>query len=116
MDSNYETPTAEELKLLEEELKRSSRRMNLLDNENLRKLLANKGIDFFEPLVRYNLKFILLISINIKSYDKRFQKITKNMDLKFFTELLKLIQACYEKFELNTNILLKTFLKLPAIN
>lgn len=116
MGSNYEKPTAEELKLLEEELKRISRRMNLLDNENLKKFLANKGIDFFEPLVRDNLKFILLISINIKIYNKRFQKITKNMDLKFFTELLELIQACYEKSVLNTNFLLKTFLKLPAIN
>lgn len=116
MDSNYEKPTTKELKLLEEELKRSSRRMNLLDNDNLIKFLANKGIDFFGSLVRYNLKLILLTSINIKSYDKRFQKITKNIDLKFYTELLKLIQACYKKFESYTNILLKTFLKLPSIN
>jgi len=115
MDSNYEKPTAEELKLLEEELKRSSRRMNLLGNENLRKFLSNKGIDFFGPLVRYNLRFILLTSINIKSYDERFQKITKIKNLKFFEELSRLIQACYKKHQLNTKNLLKAFLELNAI-
>ena len=75
MESNDKKLTLEELKLLEEELKKNSKRINLLDNKNLRKFLADKRIDFFGSLERQFIRFILLTSISVKSFDERFQKI-----------------------------------------
>lgn len=99
-----------------EGLKSNSKIFGLItENINLRSFLKSKGIQMFGKLEIGILKSILLSSINIESYDRRFQKYLQNPDITFFTELNSLIQLCFEKGKPKTAEILSRFLNQTSI-
>ena len=99
-----------------EDLKRNSEILGLItENPSLRRFLKNKGINMFGILEINILKNILLLSINIESYDRRFQKYLQNPDITFFSEINTLIQNCLEKSKSTTKKILSLFLSQTSI-
>lgn len=99
-----------------EDLKINSEILGLVaDNPNLSRFLKSKGIDMFGILEINILKDILLFSINIESYDRRFQKYLQNPDITFFSEINTLLQNCVEKSKTTTTEILSWLLNQTSI-
>jgi len=103
-------------KQLMEDLKSNSEILGLvIENPNLRYFLKSKGLKVFGELETKFLPYILLSSINIESYDRRFQKYLQNSDITFFSELNTLMNYCTDKSKKTTLEILNQILNQSSI-
>lgn len=97
-------------------LKKGAKLMGIVtSNPTLRKFLRTKGIPIYGKGMVFNLKNILLSSIDSDSYDNRFQKYLNNQEISFFSDLVYLINECTKKSKTDTEEILNKFLSIIAI-
>ena len=118
MPDNRFTP--EKIEQLKKSIEQYGKRFALIKNTSFREFMKKKnitGIPLQQVMLQRELiPFILVTSIDVKTYDKSYQRRFKNPNLRFFQELEELISNAMDTDENSTRTLIKTFLNLNAID
>ena len=112
MDNLDKSEAFETLKVLVEG---ASKRVEVLRNPNLVRFLRSKGIAAFGPVEKLFAAGLLVSAITPERYDKRFQAHLKQNNLRYFTELVTLIEKGFQQDPQQARRIIDTFLRLEAI-
>lgn len=109
----------DDIRIDEEELmeyiKRVGKKLEIIRNPNLIRFLRSRGIPAYGPLYKFFSRFLLISSIEIGGYDRRFQRYLQIDDFSFFSDLNKLIGVCLKRGDSQTRAIIESFLELNAI-
>lgn len=112
---NYMDRDFEKGKELEKLMSFFNIEFSIIRNPNLIRFMRRRGIPAYSPIEKMFSKEILMNSIKIEQYDRRFQGYLEMNSLKYFFELEQLIDESLECDSIQTRTILKKFLDLNAI-